>query len=55
MEADEQARGSVPVFAGRERWQQWRRLEGIRSLSAGIEPVEKGRSKNLKKISVVSI
>lgn len=26
IEADEQARGSVPIFAGRERWQQWRRL-----------------------------
>jgi hypothetical protein len=27
LEADDPARHSVPVFAGRERWQKWRRLE----------------------------
>lgn len=27
LEADAEVGGSVPVFAGRERWQQWRRLE----------------------------
>lgn len=34
LAADEQACSSVPVFAGRERWQQWRRLEGVHSLRA---------------------
>ncbi len=28
LEADAEVGGSVPVFAGRERWQQWRRLGG---------------------------
>jgi hypothetical protein len=27
LEADEQPRSSVPVFAGKEQWQIWRRLE----------------------------
>jgi SAM-dependent methyltransferase len=27
LEADDQACSSVPVFTGRERWQEWRRLE----------------------------
>ena len=26
LEADEQPRDSIPVFAGKERWQKWRRL-----------------------------
>lgn len=29
LEADAEVSGSVPVFAGRERWQQWRRLGGL--------------------------
>jgi hypothetical protein len=27
LEAEEKTYSSVPVFAGKERWQMWRRLE----------------------------